>query len=346
MTMSLPSCACCSERRRQGDAALPVELALLRAAEEVALHQAALAREASRAARSARSRTSSQAARGQTATQPSKPARTDDAVREVLAQARGQRDAVLVIQPLLELAEEHTGPPSAPRIGARPPNAHHFTPPHPTLQHQDAMFAPPVKLAARVPVLSRAGLRIDYADEGQGRPVVLVHSSVSGNRQWRTLTEALRDRYRVLAVNLYGYGETTPWPGDRAAVARPRRRSSCWPCATRLAVLSTSSGIPSAGRSRSRRAPARRPGRPSLVLLEPNPFHLLEQAGRTAAWLETQALRDDVTARLAAGDWARASERFADYWLGEGTWSAMPEKAGAGHSPRRWRRTRTNGRRS
>ena len=36
-------------------------------------------------------------------------------------------------------------------------------------------------------------------------------------------------------------------------------------------------------------------------------------------------MREDVTACLTAGDRARASERFADYWLGEGTWSAMPD---------------------
>ena len=64
-----------------------------------------------------------------------------------------------------------------------------------------------------MPVLSRGTIRIDYTDEGQGQPVIAIHSSVSANRQWRTLTETLRDRYRVLAVNLFGYGETTPWPG-------------------------------------------------------------------------------------------------------------------------------------
>ena len=84
-------------------------------------------------------------------------------------------------------------------IGASSPNAHHFTPPLPTLQHRHAMSAPP-RIGSWVPVLSKADLRIDYADEGTGPPVVLIHSSVSGNRQWRALTEALRDRYRVLAA--------------------------------------------------------------------------------------------------------------------------------------------------
>ena len=55
-----------------------------------------------------------------------------------------------------------------------------------------------------MPVDSKGTLRIDYTDEGQGQPVVAIHSSVSANRQWRALTEARKDRYRVLAVNLFG----------------------------------------------------------------------------------------------------------------------------------------------
>jgi len=60
-----------------------------------------------------------------------------------------------------------------------------------------------------MPILSRVNLKIDHTDDGAGPPVVLIHSSASTNRQWRVLSDALKDRYRVLAVNLYGYGETT-----------------------------------------------------------------------------------------------------------------------------------------
>ena len=60
-----------------------------------------------------------------------------------------------------------------------------------------------------MPVLEKNGLLIDYLEEGQGVPVILIHSSVSGNRQWKSLTESLKDKYQVLAVNLMGYGKTT-----------------------------------------------------------------------------------------------------------------------------------------
>jgi pimeloyl-ACP methyl ester carboxylesterase len=63
-----------------------------------------------------------------------------------------------------------------------------------------------------MPLASRGGLTLDYAEQGAGEPVFLLPSCVSGNRQWRSLADALSDRYRTLAVNLFGYGETTAWP--------------------------------------------------------------------------------------------------------------------------------------
>ncbi|MBC8092395.1 MAG: alpha/beta fold hydrolase, partial [Pseudonocardia sp.] len=45
--------------------------------------------------------------------------------------------------------------------------------------------------------------------------VVLLHSSVSGSRQWRKLVADLEPRFRVLALDLLGYGSTPAWSGDR-----------------------------------------------------------------------------------------------------------------------------------
>jgi len=55
----------------------------------------------------------------------------------------------------------------------------------------------------------------DFLEAGASGPlVVLVHSGASGARQWRRLTDDLKDHYRVRAVNLFGYGATPPWPAD------------------------------------------------------------------------------------------------------------------------------------
>jgi pimeloyl-ACP methyl ester carboxylesterase len=56
---------------------------------------------------------------------------------------------------------------------------------------------------------------VDFVEAGSAGPVaVLVHSSVSGARQWRRLMDDLKDRFRVRAVNLFGYGKTPLWPAE------------------------------------------------------------------------------------------------------------------------------------
>jgi pimeloyl-ACP methyl ester carboxylesterase len=67
----------------------------------------------------------------------------------------------------------------------------------------------------KMPVIKAGAFDLDYADTGAGPAVVLVHSSASGDHQWRRLIEALRSRYRLIAVNLFGYGKTSSWPGAR-----------------------------------------------------------------------------------------------------------------------------------
>ena len=61
-----------------------------------------------------------------------------------------------------------------------------------------------------MPTITTPDWSIDYVEAGQGPTVLLLHSSVSGNRQWRALMTALSDRYHVIAPNLIGYGQTSP----------------------------------------------------------------------------------------------------------------------------------------
>jgi pimeloyl-ACP methyl ester carboxylesterase len=62
-------------------------------------------------------------------------------------------------------------------------------------------------------VLAADGVRVEYSEMGSGEPVVMIHSAPGTERQWRALSEALKDAYRLLAVNLHGIGETQPWSG-------------------------------------------------------------------------------------------------------------------------------------
>ena len=66
-----------------------------------------------------------------------------------------------------------------------------------------------------MPVVKAGAFDLDYADTGCGPALVVVHASASGHRQWQLLAETLRDRYRIIAVNLFGYGKTSAWPATR-----------------------------------------------------------------------------------------------------------------------------------
>ena len=176
-----------------------------------------------------------------------------------------------------------------------------------------------------MPVLTWGKLTIDYTDDGEGPAVVLIHSSVSANRQWRALTETLEDRYRVLAINLFGYGQTTPWagPGKQSLYAQARLvMTLCEEVNGAVHVVGHSFGGAVALKTRAMLGSRVE----SLILLEPNPINLLEQAGRTEAFLELRSFGDYVQQTAARGDWRAVAERFADYWIGDNAWREMPEK--------------------
>jgi pimeloyl-ACP methyl ester carboxylesterase len=58
-----------------------------------------------------------------------------------------------------------------------------------------------------------SGLAVEYDDAGQGPVVVLLHAFPLSRAMWRPQIEALRDRYRILAPDLRGFGGTGPFDG-------------------------------------------------------------------------------------------------------------------------------------
>jgi pimeloyl-ACP methyl ester carboxylesterase len=172
-------------------------------------------------------------------------------------------------------------------------------------------------------------IAVDFLEAGAGPLVVLLHSSVSGARQWRRLIDDLKTDHHVRAVNLFGYGETPPWPNERPQSLDDQARLV--EAALPANVDSFSLVGHSFGGSVAMKLATRLPGRVTrLVLLEANPFYLLRQAGETDAFAEASALRDCIKKFGALGQWSVAAERFADYWGGAGSWGDMsPERRAA-----------------
>ena len=169
---------------------------------------------------------------------------------------------------------------------------------------------------------------VDVLEAGSGPLVVLVHSSVAGARQWRKLMEALAPSFHVKAVNLFGYGRTPPWTAGRPQSLDDQA------ALVEAAIPDGVSGIGLVGHSfggavAMKAALHLGPRVEKLVLLEPNPFHLLCDHGRTEAFAEIASLGMVLRAHAGRGDWEAAAELFADYWGGDGTWAATsPERRG------------------
>jgi pimeloyl-ACP methyl ester carboxylesterase len=136
------------------------------------------------------------------------------------------------------------------------------------------------------------------------------------------LIDDLKDDFHVRAVNLYGYGGTPPWSSDVPQTLNDQAR---------LVEAALPSHVDSVflvghsfGGSVAMKVAARLGDRVAgLVLLETNPFYLLEQAGCKDAFAEAADLRDCIKEFGARGEWSTAAERFADYWGGTGSWQRM-----------------------
>jgi pimeloyl-ACP methyl ester carboxylesterase len=154
--------------------------------------------------------------------------------------------------------------------------------------------------------------------------VVCLHASASSSRQWRALTDRLGHRFRVLAPDLYGSGESPLWTGDRQLGV-----------ADELALLERTLALAeepfhlvghSYGASIALHLALAYPDRvASLALFEPVLFRLLitDDPDQPAA-KEITTVRDDALAAIARGATDAAAERFVDYWMGPGSWANMP----------------------
>ena len=164
-----------------------------------------------------------------------------------------------------------------------------------------------------------------FREAGAGTSVVCIHSSASSSGQWRALMERLSNRFRVIAVDLYGSGKTAAWPqgqpmflDDELALLSPVFRAA----GDRFHLVGHSFGGAIA-----LKAALGDPRRLiSLVLYEPVLFSvLMADAPESGAAREILAVRNDTIRLVDEGNLDASAQRFVDYWMGEGTWAATPE---------------------
>lgn len=174
--------------------------------------------------------------------------------------------------------------------------------------------------------MSNKIINIDYIEAGKintnAPKVILFHSSVAGARQWRKLMVHVSDEFHTIAINMFGYGDTTPWKTrntqsfkDQALLASQFIKEG-----DDVIFIGHSFG----GSVAMKAASIFNKNVSKLILIEPNPFHLLEQHGRLDGFDNINSIRTIVQALGEAGNWGKAAHLLSDYWNGEGSWDATP----------------------
>jgi len=180
-----------------------------------------------------------------------------------------------------------------------------------------------------MPIAKAGAFDVDYTDVGSGPVVLLVHSSASGNRQWRRLADELKDRYRLIAVNLFGYGATAAWPAGQTQTLSDQAKLIV------AAASDTDGPVTLVGHSMGGAVALETAialgNRVQLVIVfEPILFYLLKQHGEPEAFAEIEAIANGFRARGARNEWESVGEMFVDYWSPPGSWAAMPADRRAG----------------
>lgn len=174
-----------------------------------------------------------------------------------------------------------------------------------------------------MPRIEVSGTTVECIDQGSGQPVVLLHCSASSSLQWSGLIARLSERFRVIAPDLYGYGNTAPWAGRGPFRLEHEAEIVC--------ALVGRTGEPahlvghSLGGAVALHVARTRPDLlASLAVMEPVAFHLLRGRDEVAL-AEINEVAAGVAGALASGDYLGGIARFVDYWSGPGAWAGVPE---------------------
>ncbi len=169
------------------------------------------------------------------------------------------------------------------------------------------------------------GHAIAYQDVGTGPAVILAHCSSASHRIWAPLVDALQGRYRVLAPDLLGYGQSDRWPAN---VSLDR-----WSDLNTLLALADLSDGPVhlvghsyGGAVALEAARVLGPRVRSLTLIEPVAIHLLRLTGRTREWREVTDVGERMIAALRLRRDHEAAAVYMKYWVGRLAWWMMSRK--------------------
>ncbi|WP_416308056.1 alpha/beta fold hydrolase [Neptunicella sp. SCSIO 80796] len=160
-----------------------------------------------------------------------------------------------------------------------------------------------------------AGVKIS----GAGRPLVLLHSSMSSGKQWTKLVQQLKDNHQIINIDLLGYGDA-PQPDRNTVFSLQYETRRIESILAELGVEQFDLVGHSYGGATALKFTYENPSRVNrLVVFEPVAFHLLAA--------DNPARQDVVQLGNSMAEMSdfEAAESFLDYWNGQGYFASIPD---------------------
>ena len=161
---------------------------------------------------------------------------------------------------------------------------------------------------------------------GHGPILVLLHSSMSSKEQWKQLIQLLRHKFRIIAIDLAGYGDNELPPDPQTfstedeinlvenILAKETKENESFHLIGHSygAAIALKLTIKILIRIKT------------LTVFEPVAFHLLPP--NTIARDEIAAIVKKLTCAMEKKDKLSATKIFIDYWSGKGTFEKLASK--------------------
>jgi pimeloyl-ACP methyl ester carboxylesterase len=179
------------------------------------------------------------------------------------------------------------------------------------------------------------GVRMHYRDEGSGPVVLLFHANFSNLIDWDPWVEALKDRYRVVRIDMTSHGLTGPDPtGDYGL---PRTLQLVEKFVDAMGIQKATLGGTSLGGTVAIHYTARHPERVErLILLSPGSLEGKERARGglpKAAYVLTYILPRALPKFMLTSGFAKPAtppealvDRWYDFWMREGQRKAQLDR--------------------
>lgn len=181
-----------------------------------------------------------------------------------------------------------------------------------------------------MPVLETAAGRMSWFDNGvtevDAPTLLLLHSSGASHKQWRQLVAQLGPAWRILAPDLFGYGDP---PMPERSSSHPSIVQGEMDLLGALLEQQTEGPVHVIGHSYGGAVALELALRHSeriaaLAVYEPVMFGLLRDSAEQAAWHEIAQVAQRQVDLVAAGDLRGAASHFIGYWTAPGAFEAMP----------------------